>query len=112
MTRSTISPDTIWLKKTEMIDDQLYLILRVRSNIKQVTVEGMDGESHLEYEYDETETRYPVPEGVTSVADIQNLISTDTSVVISKAGREKAWQEIHAKPIEELRRVSAIKPIV
>ena len=111
MTRSMVSPDTIWLKKTELTDSGLFLILRVRSNIKQVTVEGMDGESHLEYEYDETETRYPVPEGVTSVADIQNLISTDTPVVISKAGREKAWQEIHAKPIEDLRKVAIIKAL-
>ena len=111
MTRSMVSPEPIWLRKTELTDSGLFLILRVRSNIKQVTVEGMDGESHLEYEYDETETRYPVPEGVTSVADIQNLILADASVVISKAGREKAWKEIHAKPIEDLRKVAIIKTL-
>jgi len=106
-----ISPDTIYLRKTELTDDGLFLILRVRSNIQQATVEDTDGGNHTEYEYDENEIRYPVPEGVTSVADIQNLISTDTSVVISKAGREKAWQEIHAKPIEELRKVAIIKAL-
>jgi len=103
MTRSMISPDTIWLRKTELTDDGLFLFLRVRSNIKQVTVEDMDGKSHFEFEYDEIEIRYPVPEGVTSVADIQNLLSANVAVITSKATKKKAWQEIHAKPIEELR---------
>jgi len=111
MTRSMVSPDTIWLRKTELADSGLFLVLRARSNIKQVTVDDMDGESHLEYEYDETETRYPVPEGVSSVADIQNLISANTAMIISKGDNEKAWREINVMPVDELRKVAIIKAL-
>jgi len=104
MTRSTISPDTIWLKKTEMVDDRLYLVLRVHSNIEQVTVEDADGKSHTEFEYDETESRYLVPDGVTSVLELQNFISAEAVNITQKAVREKAWKEIQAKPIEDLRK--------
>jgi len=104
MTRSMISPDTIWVRKTEFTDIGLLLVLRVRSNIKQVTVEDMDGRSHIEFEYDEMEVRYPVPDKVTTVLDLQNLISMEAVNVTQKAIKEKAWKEIHAKPVEELRK--------
>lgn len=104
MTRSMVSPDSIWLRKTELTDDSLFLILRVRSNIKQVTVEDVDGGSHTEYEYDENEIRYPVPEGVYTVTDLQNLIAVEAANINQKSVRDKAWKEIHAKPIEELRK--------
>jgi len=105
MTKSTVNPEPIWLKKTELTNDSLFLVLRVRSNIKQVTVEDMDGKSHIEFEYDEAEIRYPVPEGVTSVADIQNLILADGTLISSKAATKKAWKDIHAKPIEDMRKI-------
>ena len=104
MTRSMISPDTIWIRKTELTDVGMFLVLRVRSNIKQVTVEDMEGKSHIEFEYDETEVRYPVPDGVTSILDLQNLISTEAVNITKKATKEKAWKEIHAQPIENLRK--------
>ena len=104
MTRSMVSPDTIWLRKTDLTDDGLLLILRVRSNIHQVTVEDADGGSHTEYEYDENEVRYPVPDGVYTVTDLQNLITAEAANINQKSGREKAWKDIHAKPIEELRK--------
>ncbi len=103
MTRSMISPDTIWLRKTDLTDDGLFLILRVRSNIQQVIVEGADGGSHIEYEYDENEVRYLVPDGVYTVTDLQNLIAEEAANINQKSTREKAWKEIHAKPLEELR---------
>jgi len=105
MTRSMINPDTIWLRKTELTDSGLFLILRVRSNIKQITVESGDGNSHSEFEYDESEIRYPVPDGVISILDLQNLISAEAANITKKATEEKAWKEIHAKPIEELRKM-------
>jgi len=104
MTRSTINPENIWLRKTEMIDDRLYLILKVRSNIKQVEVKGINEETHTEYEYDETEISYPVPDGVTTIAELKNLISVEAVGINQKATREKAWKEIHAGPIEGLRK--------
>ena len=103
MVRSMINPDIIWLRKTELTDDGLFLILRVRTNIKQVTVEDMKEGGHTEYEYDEEEVRYPVPDGVTSAAGIQNLLSTEAANIIQKATRVMVWKEIHTQPIEELR---------
>ena len=111
MTRSMVSPDTIWLRKTELTDSGLFLVLRVRSNIKEVSIEDEKG-SHIEYEYDETETRYQAPDTLLSVADIKTLLSVEVANITKKASKEKAWKEIHAKPIEELRTVSAIKTTV
>ena len=106
MTRSMISPDTIYLRKTELTDDGLFLILRVRSNIQQATVEDTDGGNHTEYEYDENEIRYPVPESVYTVIDLQNLIAAEAANINQKSVREKAWKEIHARPIGELRKTA------
>jgi hypothetical protein len=100
-----VSPDTIWLRKTELTDNGLFLILRVRSNIQQITVKDADGgDSHTEYEYDENEVRYPVPDGVYTVIDLQNLIAAEAANINQKSIREKAWKEIHARPIKELRK--------
>ncbi len=104
MIRSTISPDIIWLRKTELTDDGLFLILRVRSNIKQVTVEDMEGATHTEFEYDEEEIRYQVPDTVTSVAGIKTLLSDKEANITLKATEKKARRKIHAQPIEELRK--------
>jgi len=104
MTRSMISPDTIWVRKTELTDIGLLLVLRVRSNIKQVTVEDMEGRSHIEFEYDETEVRYPVPDEVTTISALKDLVSREAANITQKATKEKAWKEIQAKPIEELRK--------
>ena len=103
MTRSMVSPDTIWLRKTDLTDNGLFLILRVRSNIKQITIDT-DGSSHTEYEYDENEVRYPVPDGVYTITDLQNLIAAEAANINQKSVREKAWKEIHARPIEDLRK--------
>ncbi|MFA5401504.1 MAG: hypothetical protein WC359_13725 [Dehalococcoidia bacterium] len=99
-----VSPDTIWLRKTELTEDGLFLILRVRSNIRQITVEDADGGSHIEYEYDENEVRYPVPDGVYTVTDLQNLIAAEAANISQKSARDKAWKELNAKPIDELRK--------
>lgn len=103
MVRSMISPGTIWLRKTELTDGILFLVLRVRSNIKEVTVQDSAGGSHTEYEYDEVETRYQAPDTLSSFADVQSLLVAKTNEIILKASKEKAWEKIHATPIEELR---------
>lgn len=104
MTRSMIKPESIWLRKTELTDEGLFLILRVRSNVKQLNVEDTSGETHVEYDYDEKEIRYQVPEGVSSLTDIDSLILTKAADIVSKATTRKRWEEIQAKPIEELRK--------
>jgi len=106
MTRSTVNPGTIWLRKTELSDAGLFLVLRVRSNIRQITVEDEGGGSHIEYEYDEIETRYPVPDTVLSPDDIKAILVDKEAEITSKAGKEKVWREIHARPVAELRPVA------
>ncbi len=106
MVRSMISPDTIWLRKTELTDEGLFLVLRVRSNIKQVSVEDSAGGSHIEYEYDEVETRYQAPDTLSSATDVQRLLAVKSAEITLKAGIKKAWKEIHATPIEKLRQTT------
>jgi len=104
MVRSNIRPETIWLRKTEMKDDQLYLILRVRTNISEVPVlNEKDGKEVTHYDYDETEVRYPVPEGVTTLDAIKTLIANEAAAINAKAAKETAWKAIAAKPVVDIR---------
>ena len=104
MVRSNIRPETIWLRKTEMKDDQLYLILRVRTNIKEVPVlNEKDGTEVIHYDYDETEVRYPVPENTTTMEGIQALITAEAAAIEAKSSRETAWKAIAAKPVADIR---------
>ena len=104
MTRSMINPEAIWLRKTELTDSGLFLILRVRSNVKQVTVEDEKEGSHFEYEYDEVEMKYQVHDTLSSAADIKDFILAKTADIVLQGTREKAWKEINDTPIEELRK--------
>jgi len=103
MTRSAVQPETIWVRKKELTDDGLFLILKVRSNIHQVTVEDMDGESHIEYKYDEEEIRYQVPDGITTSAEIKSLLGTEEDNLVQIADRNKVRKAIYGEPIEMLR---------
>lgn len=96
-------PDTIWVRKKELTNDGFYLILRVRSNIHQITVEDMDGESHTEYEYDEGELRYQVSDDITTSAEIKSLLETEKANLIQKAGRVKVQTALYAEQIENIR---------
>ena len=108
MTRSMISPDTIWLKKTELTESGLFLILKVRSNIREITIEDERDGNHIEYEYDEVETKYQVPITLTSVADVKDFILAKTTDIVLQGTREKAWKEINDTPIEELRKTVSV----
>ena len=112
MVRSNIRPETIWLRKTEMKDDQLYLILKVRTNIKEVPVlNEKDGTEVTHYDYDETEVRYPVPEGVTTLDAIKTLIANETAAINAKAAKETAWKAINTKPVADIREAIAVSVI-
>ena len=103
MTRSAVIPETVWVRKKELTDDGLFLILRVRANIHQVTVEDMDGESRTEYEYDEEEIKYQVPDGITTSAEIKTLLGTEEPNLIQTARRKGVQKSIYAESIEKLR---------
>jgi hypothetical protein len=111
MVRSNVLPNAIWLRKTEIVNDQLYLILRVRSNVTEVPVEDMRREKVTHYDYDETEVRYPVPDGVTEMTDIQSLIANEATNIIIKATQTRKWQYIHALPLAEMREGIQVVPV-
>jgi len=60
LTRSTINPKSIWVKRIDKTSDGLVAIVRVRWNVHTVEVTDTDGETHTEYEYDEEELTYPL----------------------------------------------------
>jgi hypothetical protein len=103
MVRSNINPDPIWLRKTDLVEDQLYLILRVRSNVREVQVDNMQGGMDMHYEYDEVEIRYPVPDGTSTLADIATLIANESDNINAQSVQKTNWQGIHATPIDDVR---------
>ncbi len=112
MVRSNVLPNAIWLRKTEMVSGQLFLILRVRSNVKEVPVDDMRGGTVTHYDYDEIEVRYPVPEGVTELADINNLITNEAGNISTNATQTAKWQSINVIPVNELRRKFDVIPVI
>ncbi len=60
LTRSTINPKSIWVKRIDKVSDGLVAIVRVRWNVHTVEVMDMDDETRTEYEYDEEELTYPL----------------------------------------------------
>lgn len=112
MVRSNVLPNAIWLRKTEMVSDQLFLILRVRSNITEVPVENMEGGMVTHYDYDEVEVRYPVPEGVTELTDINNLITNEADKISTKASQTVKWQSINAIQVNEIRKGFDVLPVI
>jgi hypothetical protein len=100
---SNFYPDTIWLRKTVYVDDQLYLILRIRSNVVEVQKDNMDGQKFTQYEYDEYEVRYKVPDNITTSDNLMAFIAREQVNIDAKISKETAWKAIAVKPIDELR---------
>lgn len=105
MVRSNVKPKTIWLRKTEMDNGQLYLILKIRSNIHEILVDDSKGGQVTHYEYDEIEIRYQVPEGVSTNEDIKTLIANEATKINAKAAQEQSWKAISAQSVDDLRKV-------
>jgi hypothetical protein len=72
----------------------------------------MEGGMVTHYDYDEIEVRYPVPEGVTELADINNLITNEAGNISTKAIQTSKWQSINAIPANKLREEFAVIPVV
>jgi len=60
ISRSTLNPSPISIRKAQRAGGD-YLFVYLRSNPSKFQVEDMDGEAHIEYQYQETQLRIPLP---------------------------------------------------
>lgn len=88
LTRSTINPQPIWVRKIDRNSGKLESVLRVRWNIHTVEIDDMDGSKHTEYEYDECEIRNVLPPEVSSKEDFLTYIKANKAAILSKAKKE------------------------
>ena len=98
MVRSAVRPDEIFLRNKLKEGDDLYLILKIRTNIKEVLITS-DKDSRQEFEYDEYEIKYKVPDAE-SIEEVKQSILTQRDTIIS---RVKIKQELSELPIDNLR---------
>ena len=99
---SSVEPDVIWPRKTALENNQLYLVLRVRTNIEEIAID-MDGESRTQYQYDEIEIKYPVGSDCVTQDDISNYIVEHTNDILELANVQDAWEIINKSDIHNLR---------
>ena len=84
LTRSTINPKTIWVRRIDKTSDGLVAIFRVRWNIRMVNI-GTDDEAHTEYEYDEEELSCNLPLEVTSEDKLISYFKDNKTKFIDQA---------------------------
>jgi hypothetical protein len=80
---SAVQQDSIWIKDKKGLD----LTLRIRWNEKQITKTDMDGKERIEYEYDEQEIIYTIPDNV-KLADFNTYLSSILPTLLTKAKEE------------------------
>lgn len=96
LTRSTINPKSIWVRRIDKTSDGLVAIFRVRWNIHTVDVDTDDNEIHTEYEYDEEELNCVLPSDVESPDSLGNYFKANKTKLVTQA---KGLQKIElAKP--------------
>ncbi len=108
--RSAIRPDTIWLRRIDFDENGVYLVLHVRSDIRQFTevdteTDMGDGTPHVVFEYDEEEIRHLLPSGISSAAGIKAHIAGNRAAIEKAVTEKKARDAICLLGIEECRRV-------
>ena len=84
LTRSTINPKSIWVKRIDKTSDGLVAIFRVRYNIHTVDA-GTDDEIHTEYEYDEEELNCVLPLEVDSADRLVSYLKSNETKLVSQA---------------------------
>lgn len=80
MTRSTVNPEPIFIRK--IANSNAYL--RVRWGVKQIEITDDNG-NHTEYEYNEQKLVVPIPDDVVSPDDLKNWIVESSSDLINQA---------------------------
>jgi len=92
---SSVEPDVIYLRKTEIVNSQLYLVLKVRSNIESIFVDDQ-----IQWKYSEVEIKYPVKSDCLSEDQIANYILDNYSSICNLANAQKSWENINKESIK------------
>jgi len=92
---SAIKPDVIWVRKIEKKGDDVFLVIRVRTDIKEIVIKGEEG-SRVEWECDEVEIYYPVNPASVTIEDVKAFVTVkmkDTGAV----EKEAVWKDVCGK---------------
>lgn len=98
MVRSTVKPETIWLRKIEESPKGLQAVLRVRWDVHTIEVEAMDGEAHTEYEYEEQEITETLPDTINSASALNQYFLKNTATLVERA---KVATKMTIEPVQE-----------
>lgn len=93
LVRSAVKPDSIWLRNKE----GLTLTLRVRWNIKPLSVQDMDGKTHAEFEYEEEEITHEVPAAI-KIEKFKNYLGDKIPDLLAEAKAKITSPPIKVEP--------------
>jgi len=85
LTRSTINPKSIWVRRIDKTSNGLVAIFRVRWNVHTVEVVDIEDELHTEYEYDEEELNCVLPSDVESYGSLGDYFKTNKTKLVTQA---------------------------
>jgi hypothetical protein len=85
LTRSTINPKSIWVRRIDKSSSGLTATLRVRWNVHTVEISDMNDDPRTEYEYDEEEITYTLPMDVDSSEKLASWIKTNKTKLVNQA---------------------------
>jgi len=102
--RSAVKPAWYWLNRIETNNEgRLVLVLRIRWNVRQVTVEDLNGEKHIEYEYDEQILKH-TPDQAIAKDEITSYIESCKDELLAEAQNAAEAEAITKIDIESIRK--------
>ena len=101
--RSAVKPAWYFLNKVEFDQGKLVLVLRIRWNVHQVTVEDLNGEKHIEYEYNEQILRHTVDQAI-SYDEVTSYIESCKDELLAEAKNAAELEAITKTDIESIRK--------
>ena len=84
MTRSTVKPSEIWLKSIEPKGEGLQVTFGVAWNIRTIKIDNI-GETHIEFEYDEQEIEWELPNEINSKKILKSYLEENKQNIIQTA---------------------------
>lgn len=111
MARSAIEPNWYWLQKIEKKGNGIQLILRIRWNIHQVTIEDMNKQTHTEYEYDEQILKH-TPGQTLAKDEVTSYIESCKEELLTEAQNIAGIKEIAESDINNVRKQPLIPTFV
>jgi len=103
--RSAVEPNWYFLKQ---IKRDGALVLRIRWDVHQVSVEDMDGKTHLEYEYNEEIINHIPIQSIAS-DEVTSYIEAHQSELLAEAQNTAIRKEIGKMDLETVRK-QPLKP--